>query len=294
MTSPAGPATADSAVWLDGALRRPEEARVSVLDHGFLVGDGVFETCGVVDGQAFALTRHLRRLERSAAGLGLEPPDEDLVRDAVAQTLAAAPRAGRVRITLTSGAGPLGSARGTGPRTLVVTAGPVSTSSDEPAHVVRLPWVRNERSALTGLKSTSYAENAHALAWARERGASEGLFANTVGALCEATAANVFVERDGELVTPALDSGCLAGVTRDLVLEWGQDAGIRVREAGPDELPFTVLDEVLAGRAAVFITGSVRNIVPVGVLDGVPVPRGEVGLRAREVFARRRSEQVDP
>jgi len=287
-------AATDSAIWLDGALRSVEDARVSVLDHGFLVGDGVFETCGVVDGQAFALTRHLRRLERSAAGLGLPVPPEALVRRAVAETLGAAPGAGRVRITLTSGAGPLGSARGSGPTTLVVTAGPSVGAADAPAHVVRLPWVRNERSAITGLKSTSYAENARALAWARERGASEGIFANTVGDLCEATAANVFVERDGELLTPALSTGCLAGVTRELVLEWGSEVGIPVREAAGDELPYSVLDDVLSGDAALFVTGSVRNIVPVGRLDGIEVRVGEVGLRAREVFARRRLEQVDP
>lgn len=286
--------TADAAVWLNGSLRTGDDARVSVLDHGFLVGDGVFETCGVQDGQPFALTRHLRRLERSAFGVGITLPDEAALRHAVAETMHAAPAAGRLRITVTSGAGPAGSDRGTAGSTVVVTAGPAGTTGGDHAVVVRLPWVRNERSAITGIKSTSYAANAVALAHAKARGASEGLMANTQGALCEATAANVFVERHGELLTPALASGCLAGVTRELILEWGSEAGLPVREAEPDELPFSVLDEVTAGNAALFLTGSVRLMVPVGKLDGVAVPIGPIGMQARAVFDERRLAVVDP
>ncbi len=82
-----------------------------------------------------------------------------------------------------------------------------------------VPWVRNERSAVAGLKTTSYAENVRALAYAKERGGSEAIFANTVGDLCEGTGSNIFCVYDGELVTPTLESGALAGVTRTLVLD---------------------------------------------------------------------------
>ena len=115
-------------VWLDGAVLEPDAARVSVFDHGLTVGDGVFETAKVLDGVPFALTRHLDRLAVSARGLGLEPPDDDVLRGAVAETLAAnAEHLGsplRLRITLTGGTGPLGSDRGDAGPTPGGRAGP--------------------------------------------------------------------------------------------------------------------------------------------------------------------------
>ncbi len=111
-------------IWLDGALRDAGTAQVSVLDHGLTVGDGVFETLKTVDGRAFALTRHLDRLARSARGLGLPEPDLDEVRRACAAVLAAEPvPLGRLRITYTGGLSPLGSDRGDDTPTLVVALG---------------------------------------------------------------------------------------------------------------------------------------------------------------------------
>jgi len=291
-------------IWSDGHLLTPEEPALSAVDHGITVGDGVFETCAVYGGQAFALTRHLRRLARSAAGIGLVAPEEQLVRDAVAQVLAAAPDSGRLRITVTGGPAPLGSMRGDGPLSLLVAAGPASPSSVSRA--VRLPWVRNERSAVAGLKTTSYAENVVGYAYASERGGDEGLMANTVGALCEGTASNVFVEIGGELLTPHLETGCLAGITRELVLEWARDEGLPAREAGIDELPFGVLDEVtLAGGGTIggvtgergvslALAGSIRNVAPVVSLDGQDVVPGPLVVAAQELFGRRLAEGIDP
>ncbi len=279
-------------VWADGRLRDPAAPLLSPLDHGLTVGDGVFETCGVVRGHAYALTRHLRRLRRSAEGIGLAAPDEDLIRAGVAAVLGAGSGLGRVRITVTAGIGPLGSGRLGSPQTVLVMAGPASPA--ETVRAVRAPWVRNERSPVAGLKTTSYAENAVALAWAQARGADEALLANTVGQLCEGTATNVFVELGGEVLTPPLSSGCLGGITRDLVLEWAADAGLPVREAAAGELAFTVLDEVTAGRAALGLTGSVRTVAPVVALDGVPVGSGPLLARVRELYAEREARDLDP
>lgn len=275
-------------IWAGGRLRAPEDLVVTGVDHGLTVGDGVFETCAVHDGTVFALGRHLRRLARSAAGLGLPAPDDDAIRSAVTEVLRAAPGAGRLRITLTGGPGPLGSDRKDEAdlaETLVVLAGPAARQ--EVSRAVRVPWVRNERSAVAGLKTTSYAENVVALARAREQGADEALLANTVGALCEGTGSNVFVERGGELVTPALASGCLAGITRELVLEWAAEAGLPVRTAGPDELPYAVLDEVLAGSAGLALTGSIREVTPVVRFDGVDVAPGPLSLEVQRLFRAR-------
>ncbi|ROS78952.1 aminotransferase class IV [Cellulomonas sp. PhB143] len=280
-------------LWVDGRFVDADQPALSAVDHGITVGDGVFETAAVDGGRAFALSRHLRRLARSAAGLGLEVPDDARVRDAVGQVLErAGAEAGRIRITLTAGIGPLGSGRTPGAQTLVVAASPAAVA--ETSSAVRSPWVRNERSAVAGLKTTSYAENVVALADAAARGGDEAVLANTRGALCEGTGSNVFVERGGELLTPPLESGCLAGISRELLLEWAPAEGLPVREAGPDELAFDALEDVLAGRAHLGLSSSIRDLQPVTVLDGVAVDAGPLTLAAREMFGRRRAEQVDP
>ena len=207
--------------WIDGELLPdPEAAAIRVTDHGFTVGDGVFEAVKVVEGRPFALELHLARLERSAAGLGLDQPDLDVVRSGIAAVLAEEHLTlGRLRITLTAGPAPLGSGRGTHAPTLVVVAVPMAPTPDTTS-IVTVPWPRNEHSAIAGLKTTSYAENVVALAHAQAHGGSEAVFANTAGHLCEGTGSNVFYVVDGELRTPTLASGCLAGVTRALVLAW--------------------------------------------------------------------------
>ncbi|MBA2281220.1 MAG: aminotransferase class IV [Acidimicrobiia bacterium] len=250
--------------WRGAGLVDPELAGLPLDDRGFLVGDACFETCKVVAGRPFALTRHLRRLARSCAALGIAMPDPALVRSAVVATVGAnEPGVGRLRITVTAGRGPLGPHRAGGPSTLVVLAGPPTVH--EPTTAVALaPWVRNERSPIAGVKSTSYAENAVVLAWARERGCTEALLANTRGELCEGGGSNVFVVLDRRLVTPPLSSGCLAGVTRELVLEL-PGVGIEVEERA---VPMTEL----ARAAEAFLTSSTRDVHPVHALDGRTLP----------------------
>jgi branched-chain amino acid aminotransferase len=283
-------------IWSNGRLYGPDDLLLSGVDHGVTVGDGVFETCAVYEGTAFALTRHLRRLTRSAVGIGLAEPDLDLVREGVAAVLAAAgPEVGRLRITLTGGPGPLGSYRFAPEeqrQTVLVLAGPGASS--EVSRVVRVPWVRNERSSVAGLKTTSYAENVVAVSEAYRLGADEAVLANTVGDLCEGTASNVFVERGGELVTPPLSSGCLAGITRELLLEWAAAAGLPVREGAPGELRYDVLDEVGDGTTHLMMSGSIRNVSPVVSLDGSAVAAGPISLEAQRLFQARLADDLDP
>ncbi len=286
------PADPDLVIWHNGELRDAGSASISPVDHGITVGDGVFETCGVVDGQAFALTRHLARLTRSARGLGLDDPDVDAIRSGVAQVLAVRPDLGRVRITVTAGIGPLGSTRTPGSQTNLVIAGPVPAR--HPIRAVRVPWVRNERSPVVGLKTTSYAENVVAVAEATKVGADEAYMANTRGELCEGTGSNVFIERDEELLTPPLSSGCLAGITRDLVLEWSAQEGLPVREAADGELMFSVLDDVIAGRAGMALCGSIRGFVPVVELDGTPLKTWPLTAAVADMYDRRSAVEVDP
>jgi branched-chain amino acid aminotransferase len=271
-------------LWLNGGLMDADNALVSVFDHGLTVGDGIFETVKAVNGQPFALTRHLDRLTRSALGLGLPEPDHDEVRSACTAVLDANPmELGRLRITYTGGLSPLGSDRGTAGPTLVVALGETTRRPDTTA-VITVPWTRNERGALAGLKTTSYAENVIALARASERGASEALFANTVGQLCEGTGSNVFVVLDGELHTPPVASGCLAGITRALTVEW---TGAR-----ESDLPFDVLDRA----EEIFLTSTLRDVQSVARVDGrdVSAAPGPVTTKAMRVFEERAAADPDP
>ncbi|MGH4030601.1 aminotransferase class IV [Actinomycetota bacterium Odt1-20B] len=271
-------------IWLNDGLQDLDAARVSVFDHGLTVGDGIFETVKAVEGRPFALTRHLNRLARSARGLGLPEPDADAVRRACAAVLEANPmELGRLRITYTGGLSPLGSDRGDEGTTLVVALGAAARRPDTTA-VITVPWTRNERGALAGLKTTSYAENVVALARATQQGASEALFANTVGKLCEGTGTNVFVVVDGELHTPPLASGCLGGITRELVVEW---TGAR-----ETELPFDVLNRA----DEVFLTSTLRDVQAVHRIDGRQLPDapGPVTAKAMRVFAERAADDIDP
>lgn len=278
--------------WVDDAL--VDDARVSVLDHGLTVGDGVFETLKVVDGIPFALGRHLARLQRSAHRMGLPPIDVDAVSKAVAETVAANTPVGpgRVRITVTSGDGPLGSDRGTGPATLVVLAVPQQPWAATTSALV-VPWRRNERSALVDVKSTSYAENVVALAHAHAAGFSEALLLDTRGFLSEGTGTNVFLVRGGQVATPGLDCGPLQGVTRELVIEWSRDAGIDV-----DQARLTLAD--LASADEVFLTSSTRDVHPVTRLAveetglELELAAGPVTARIADIFRQRSIETGNP
>jgi branched-chain amino acid aminotransferase len=255
----------DPVLWLDGKLVPADDARVSPFDHGLLVGDGVFETLRVYDGVPFAWTRHHRRLVRSAAGLGLTAPGSQELRAAVDAVLAAnGLTEGRVRLTVTGGPSPLGSERGDGPPTVIVVAAPAAPWPPT-VDVVIVPWSRNENGAVAGLKTTSYAENVRALAYAREHDAGEAVFPNTRGELCEATGSNLFVVGDGVVRTPPADAGCLLGVTRALVLELCVEHGMPAEEAvlAPDSVRDA--DEA-------FLTSSTREVQPIGRVDGRALP----------------------
>ncbi len=274
--------------WCNGELIDPEAPALSVLDHGVTVGDGVFEAVKVVDNVPFALTRHLRRMTRSARGLGLPEPDQDTVRQAIKATLADQDlQAGLIRITYTAGISPLGSGRapagaaGASPSLVVIAKAAAERSRRTSA--VTVPWPRNERGALAGLKTTSYGENVVALAYAEKRDATEAIFANTASDLCEGTGSNVFCVFDEVVVTPPLSSGCLAGITRELVIEWYD---VHERDISMAEL---------AEADEVFLTSTTRDVQGLKRLDRRSWGKKQPVTRAvAEEWARREVLDADP
>jgi len=271
------------ACWVNGQLVDRFTPSISAVDHAIVVGDGVFETLQVAGGTPFALTRHLARLRFSSDGLGLLPPDDDQVRQAVASVLDADPQAGLVRITWSSGAGPLGSSRGDGPGTLIVATQKANVW-EASTRVHLCPWTRNEHGALVGLKTTSYAENVLALDAAHQRQCSEALFLNTAGLLCEGTGTNLFVVVDDQLVTPPLSSGCLAGITRALVLE--------VTDAQEGDLH----PDDLAQASEAFLTSSTRDVQAISHIDDLALPQapGPQTQAAAVAFAEVLTNRLDP
>lgn len=271
-------------VWIDGALVEERQARVSPFDHGLLTGDGVFETMKVVRGRPFAARRHLERLARSTAGMRLPCPPPEVVLAAMDEVIVANGwDEGRLRVTVTGGPGALGSDRAAVQPTVIVAGGPLP-AWPAATDVAVAPWPRNERGALTGIKSVSYGENVVALAYAHDRGAGEALFANLAGNLCEGTGTNVFLGVAGRLVTPPLSAGCLAGVTRDLVME--------LVDVVEEDVPM----EALAGAQEAFLTSSTRDVQPIRAIDGrrLPICPGPLTEGAGSAFRALMERDLDP
>lgn len=260
---------------------------ISPLDHGMIVGDGVFETIKIERDEPFALTRHLDRLERSAKGLGIGTPDVGAIREGIAATMEGQDlEFGRIRVTVTSGSGPLGSPRGSAGLTHVVISEP-ATRPPAVTTIVTVPWPRNERGAVAGLKTTSYAENALMVEHAHALGASEAVMPNTVGMLCEGTGSNIMYVVGDRLITPTLEAGPLAGVTRALVLEWCADEIDVVEEDAPIEVLQTA-DEVI-------LVGTTRDVQAISKVDDRELPApGPITLKAQEIWAREAAKGIDP
>lgn len=262
-------------VWLNGALADEGEACIAASDHGFLVGDGVFETLRWYSGEPFALDEHLRRLEEGCWTLGIAVPTAAELDAGAREVVAANGLAdARMRITVTSGAGPPGLTRGEGPPTVLIVAMPL-TLWPATATAITSRLRRDEQSPLAGVKTISLADSVVALAEARAAGASEALILNTAGDLCEATTANVFVVRDGVASTPPVEAGCLAGITRGHALQLGaEERALSHRDVDQAQ--------------EMFLTSSTRELQPLVEVDGRPVGDGAPGpvtARLAEAYA---------
>jgi len=253
---------------------------VSVNDHGLTVGDGIFETLKTINGKAVLLERHLARLQRSAQLLDLLIPSLDEIRIAISQLLAqeeiVKSAIGRIRITLTSGPGELGSIRSNGWTLIVVWS--ESKPWPDSAEVVISDIVRNEKSPLAGAKTISYAENVLALSRAKKLVASEAILLNLAGNVCEGTGSNVFIVKNKVVLTPPVIDGLLPGITRNAVIE---SIPKQIRFS---ELSFTAED--LLNADEVFLTSTTRNIQPVTKINDKTFPIGSVTKELQVNFSK--------
>jgi branched-chain amino acid aminotransferase len=277
-----------TAVSINGTLVAPEDARVSVFDRGFLYGDSVYEVVRTYKGVPFELEKHLARLESSAARIHMALPAslDEIRADIAAAHVASGNDDSYVRVVVTRGAGPIGldPAMAIDPLRIVVARELSPPPPEAYADGVKIALVsvrRNLRSAIDpAAKTGNYLNSVMALAEARERGAHEAVMLDHRDYVTEGASSNVFAVMERAVLTPPLDAGILEGVTRGVVFEVARRAGLRVIE-----LPLT--EAALEHADEVFITSSIREIVPVVRVDDRVVGSGRPGpvyKRIRQLF----------
>jgi branched-chain amino acid aminotransferase len=268
---------------VNGRVFDQEHAVISIFDHGFLYGEGVYETLRTYNGQPFLFERHMGRLRTSADMLALDVPLTDAAIDArfrdtmKAASLGDGPKnEAYIRILVTRGIGELTYDPAACPTPSVVVI--VKPNVDPPAEafekgvrVALVPIIRNHPGTVNPLiKSNSLLNNALAMQQALKRGGFEGVMRNYKGELAECTQSNLFVVKNGAALTPPIDAGLLPGITRAFLFEVGAELGIPVREA-------VLRDPDLLGADEAFLTSTTREVVPIVKVDETVIGSGRPG-----------------
>jgi branched-chain amino acid aminotransferase len=268
-------------VSIDGAIVAPEDATVSVFDRGFLYGDSVFEVYRTYSGRPFREREHLERLARSAARIFIElPVDLETFSREIAEALdASGLEDAYVRVIVTRGSGPIVLDPSTAMcPTRVVIVAPVSPPEASLYETgVAVVTVRHARpSAAAGAKASNYLANLLAQREARASDAHEAIFVAPNGDLLEGATSNLFVLRGGVLTTPPLDSGILGGITRAMVMKAAEREGIRCVEGW-------IPRDALSDADEIFITSSIREVMPVVRADGHTIGDGAPGPNTKRL-----------
>jgi branched-chain amino acid aminotransferase len=265
-------------IYFNGKLVPKEEAKVSVFDHGFLYGDGVFEGIRIYNGKIFKLEEHIERLFYSAHAINLKPPltQEELIKATVETVRANNLRDGYIRIVISRGEGDLG----LDPQkclypTVVIIADKIAIYPEEVykkgMKIITVSTRRNSPQALNpNIKSLNYLNNILAKIEANRANVPEAIMLSIEGYVAEATGDNIFIVKNKNLVTPPLHLGVLPGITRQTVIELAKERGIIT-----EEKPFTLYDVYTADEC--FFTGTAAEIVPVVEVDGREINGGVPG-----------------
>ncbi len=263
-------------VYLNGEYVPALEAKISVFDHGFLYGDGLFETMRAYNGRILLLAEHLDRLFRSARALELVMPwSQEFMEHALSGLISRNGRNLYIRLTVSRGPGPVGIDPGLCPSpTILITSKEIKYNErlyTEGASAMFVKTLRNLAGAtMPEVKSLNFLNNILAKQEVIRAGADEGFMLNHLGEVTEGTVSNVFLVTDGCVLTPAPKAGLLVGITRLKVLELARAHGIRAEEKTLYKEDFFNADEI-------FYTNSSSEIVPVTKLDGRAVGPGRPG-----------------
>ncbi|MBN2218607.1 MAG: branched-chain-amino-acid transaminase [Pirellulales bacterium] len=272
-------------IHINGKLVDQADAKVSVYDHGFLYGDGVFEGIRSYGGRVFRLAEHLDRLWDSAKAIWLKIPyTKKEMTEAVEATLAAnGIKDGYIRLVVTRGVGTLGldPNKCSNPQVIII-ADKISLYPDElyehGLEIITVATARNHPAALSPrIKSLNYLNNILAKIEGLQAGCIEALMLNHKGEVAECTGDNIFLVRGEVLLTPPTDAGILEGITRDVVIELARESGMEVRQA-----PLTRHDVYIADEC--FLTGTAAEVVPVVKVDSRPIGDGRPGPITRNIM----------
>ncbi len=268
---------------VNGRVSDQEHAVVSVFDHGFLYGEGVYETMRTFNGKPFLFERHMQRLRNSSGMLALPVPLSDGELFGRCQETMRVAGLGKgpeteayIRVLLTRGVGELSYDPAACPVPTVIVivkpqVDPLPEVYERGVTIALVPIVRNHPGSVNPLiKSNNLINNALAMQEAVRRGAFEGVMRNYRGELAECTQSNLFVVKDGAALTPPLDAGLLPGITRAFLFEIGAEAGIPVREA-------VLRDDDMLNADEVFFTSTTRGVVPATKVDAHVIGSGMPG-----------------
>lgn len=274
-------------VYINGKLYDKQDAAISVYDHGLLYGDGVFEGIRSYAGKVFQLQQHLDRLWNSAKAIWLEIPiSKQQMAKAIEDTLSVnGIEDGYIRVVVTRGCGTLGldPNKCSNPQVIIITDH-ISLYPDElyqkGLEIITVSTLRNHPAALNPrIKSLNYLNNILAKIEGLQAGCIEALMLNHKGEVAECTGDNIFLARDGDLLTPPMEAGILEGITRAEVIRMARDAGIEVHQ-----VPLTKHDVYIADEC--FLTGTAAEVVPVVKVDSRTIGDGKPGPITRNLIGR--------
>jgi branched-chain amino acid aminotransferase len=265
-------------IYIDGKYYDERDAKISVLDHGLLYGDGIFEGIRAYNGRVFRLKEHIDRLFHSAKAilLGIPMTHAGIMRAVVDACRKNKVRDGYIRLVVTRGVGTLGlnPHRCKNPSVIII-AGKIQLYPPElyqrGMEIVTVPTTRNLHSALNpAIKSLNYLNNILAKIEAVNAGCEEAIMLNAEGFVSECTGDNIFIVKGDQLLTPPLSAGALYGITRRVVIEMAEEADYRVSEPNLTRYDLFNADEC-------FLTGTGAEIVPVVKIDGRVIGTGKPG-----------------
>ena len=281
-------------IYVNGRITAEQDAVIPVLDHGFLYGEGVYEVMRTYNGKPFLYGPHMARMRKSAEMINLDVPfsDEDLlsrIRETAEVFFKSQPDAGRsmelyIRMLVTRGVGPMTYDPAACPvPTLVIIIKPqVDPASDAYAKgvkVILVPVVRNHPFSINPLiKSNNLLNNALASQYAMRNGGFEAIMRNYRSEISECSQSNLFVVKDGLVLTPPIEAGLLAGITRAFVFEIGAACGVSVREQ-------TMNDQDLFAADEMFLTSTTREIVPIVTVNDSQIGPGVPGPVTHKLLA---------